>query len=76
MHELVERDLSDVIRHVVQNYKIDINILRDPDYLTPFQLALGSKNTEICRLLKGLGAAEILTIDVSKLLIEETEENQ
>jgi ankyrin repeat protein len=63
--------ISDVIRHVVQNYQLDINIQRDTDQLTPFQLALEKKNTEMCSLLKELGAEEILTVDVSKLLLDE-----
>jgi len=74
LHELVERDLSDVIRHVVQNYQVDINIQRDTDQLTPFQLALENKNTEMCNLLKELGAEEILTVDVSKWPLDEDRE--
>jgi hypothetical protein len=71
LHELVERDLSDIIRHVVQNYQVDINIQRDTDQLTPFQLALENNNTEMCSLLKELGAEEILNVDVAKLLLDE-----
>jgi ankyrin repeat protein len=71
LHELVERELPDVIRFVMTDHKLDINIQRGSDGLTPFQLASKNQNSEMCSLLKELGAEEILTEDVSKWLSEE-----
>ncbi len=71
LHELVEKELPEVIRHVVLKYEFDINIRRDTDGLTPLKLALQNDSTEICELLIELGAKDIETEDVSTWLSDE-----
>ncbi len=74
LHELVEKDMPDVIRHIIQEHKLDINIRRDSDGVTPFQLASKNEDSDMCDVLKELGAAEIQTEDVSKWSPDEDRE--
>ena len=46
LHELVERDLPDVIRHVAKKYDFDLNIRRESDGIAPLQLAAHYKRFE------------------------------
>lgn len=71
LHELVERDLLDVIRYVVTTYNYDINIRRESDGYTPYQLASEKQNSEICDALEDLGADIMITVDVSKWTLDE-----
>ena len=76
LHELVERDLPDVIHFVMKEYKLDINIRRDSDGHTPFQVASDKKNFKMCNLLRELGAETVEVVDCSKLQAVEKEEKE
>jgi hypothetical protein len=52
--------LPDVVDYVIKNYDFDINIRRESDGSTPFQLAFDNQNSKMCDFLKGLGADETL----------------
>ncbi|CAF3940248.1 unnamed protein product [Adineta steineri] len=66
LHEFVEKDLPFAIRHVINKYTFDINVRRDTDGRTLFQLALDQKNKKMHNFLKELAADKISQIDVSK----------
>jgi ankyrin repeat protein len=72
LHELVERELSDVICFVVKEHKLNINIKRESDGWTPLQLASKKQNSEMCNLLKKIGASKVETADI----LERPMENQ
>jgi len=74
LHELVEKDMPEVIRHVIQKYKFDINVRRDSDGITPFHLASTNEDSDMCDLLQELGATETMTEDVSKWSPDEDRE--
>ncbi|UJR14362.1 hypothetical protein I4U23_001358 [Adineta vaga] len=61
LHELVERDMADVISHVIEKYRFDVNVRRASDGSTPYDLASQDANEELCVLLKkfGAGGAEV-----------------
>ncbi len=63
LHELVEMELLDVVRHFLKKNKFNINIKRESDGITPFQLAIQNQNIEMCNLLKQFGADQIETED-------------
>jgi len=63
LHELVEMELLDVVRHFLKTNKFNINIRRESDGITPFQLAIQNQNIEMCNLLKQFGADQIETED-------------
>ncbi len=76
LHELVDRELAEVIRHVVQVHKFDINVRRDTDGKTPLQLAQASVDgMDVVEVLKELGAKDILTEDVRTWLSDDDKEN-
>ncbi|CAF1065690.1 unnamed protein product [Rotaria sordida] len=68
LHELVEKKLDDVIRHVLTECQFDVNVRRTSDGLTPLQVASANKDRFMCDLLKQFGATEIQTEDVSTWL--------
>ncbi|CAF4185820.1 unnamed protein product, partial [Adineta steineri] len=74
LHELVEKDMPDVIEHVIREYKFDINIRRDKDGVTPLDLASVNENSNICDLLERLGATNVQREDVSKWSSDEEKE--
>jgi hypothetical protein len=74
LHELVEKEMLEVVRHIVLEQHFDINIRRDSDGLTPLQLASENDNSEMCDLLKELGAKDIQTEDVSQWSPDEDRE--
>ena len=59
LHELVEMELSAVVHHVLTKYKLSVNIRRESDNMTLFQLAYQNKNTEMCNLLKSFGGDQV-----------------
>jgi ankyrin repeat protein len=74
LHALVEKELPEVVSHIISEHKFDVNIRRDSDGLTPLQLAAENGNLEICELLKELGAENIETEDVSQWSPDEDRE--
>ena len=66
LHELVEKQLLAVIEHIVRKHRLNINIRRTSDGLTPLQLASSKHDSQMCKKLKELGAEEVLVEDVSK----------
>jgi hypothetical protein len=55
MHELVERNYLDVVRHVCYQHHLDLDVHRELDGRTPIELAqLKDDDGEMCRLLKEL----------------------
>jgi ankyrin repeat protein len=71
LHELVDKEMPDVIRHLVEVRKFDINVRRGSDGLTPLQLAIKNDNSEVSAVLVDLGAVDIQTEDVSTWLSDE-----
>ncbi len=71
LHEFVEKEMPDVIRHLVSKHQFDINVRRGSDGLTPLQLALENDNSEISDVLEELGAIDIQTEDVSTWLSDD-----
>lgn len=71
LHELVEVEMIEVIRHIVLEQKFDIDLRRDSDGLTAYQLASQNKKAEICDVLEELGAQSIETVDVNLLSPDE-----
>jgi ankyrin repeat protein len=65
LHELVERELINVVSHVVEKYAFDVNLKRETDGITAFQVAFEKGDSKMCDLLKKIGATEILVEDVS-----------
>ncbi|CAF1293544.1 unnamed protein product [Adineta steineri] len=74
LHELVEKDMPDVIEHVIREHKFDINIRRDKDGVTPLDLASMNENSNMCDLLERLGATNVQREDVSKWSSDEEKE--
>ncbi len=51
LHELVEKDYLDVVRHVISKYKLRTFFKRESDGLTPLELAQFNRNEEMSHLL-------------------------
>ncbi len=71
LHESVDREMPEVIQHLVEVRKFDIDVRRGSDGLTPLQLASENQNSEITALLVQLGAGDIQTEDVSTWLSDD-----
>jgi ankyrin repeat protein len=63
LHELVEMELIDVVRHFLTKYKFNVTIKRGLDGITPFQLAYQNQSMEMCHLLKKFGGDQMPTED-------------
>ncbi len=71
LHEFVEKEMANVIRHLVLERKFDVNMRRDSDGLTPLQLAVQNDSSNICDVLKELDADDIQSEDVGTWLSED-----
>ena len=74
LHELVEKEMPEVITHLVTDHQLNIDIRRGSDGNTPYQLAAELDNKDMCELLKNLGAQDEKTEDVSKWRSDEDKE--
>ncbi|CAF1645437.1 unnamed protein product [Rotaria magnacalcarata] len=74
VHELVERNLHEVIYHAITVLKLDINVRRGSDGLTPLQIATNAGDHQMCDLLKQLGASKVQSEDASSFLSDEDRE--
>jgi hypothetical protein len=70
LHELVEMEMAEVVHYFLTKYKsdININIRRESDCATPFQLANQNHDTEMCDLLIKFGADQKQMEDEGKKL--------
>ena len=77
LHELVQRDLDDVLAHVLREDKWDCNLYarRSSDRLTPYELAEELRRTSICELLKTHDADRPPQDEAAHSLTDEEKEN-
>jgi hypothetical protein len=56
LHELVEREMDRIVKHIVEKYQLDVNVRRAIDGFTPYTLASIRQLPHMCELLRELGA--------------------